>query len=129
MSKNESEKPVVKHQLNLSQWQIIGASLASGMTVKTTTNVIEVATTRILKDTIFCRPATCPGRQNCTTCLPSRNLFKVIPYIIQKNGWTVIFNGIFQNYATGFARTLSFFPVYEYCKDLCFNFKLSNAKV
>lgn len=102
--------------MNLTHWQILTASLAAGTVVKTTTNLIDVAVTRILKDTIYCRPQICPGRENCNQCLPSRNVFKAIPYLVKKNGYKIAFNGIFQNYLSGFARTLSFFPVYEYCK-------------
>ena len=115
--KEKSEERFEKKSLPTSQ--IMLSSLTSSLCTKFMVNGIDVAYTRISKDTLTCMPRTClsPLRKSaCPECLPSRNIFKVIPHLIRTGGLKVLYNGITSTIPLAFARSLSFFPCYEFCK-------------
>jgi hypothetical protein len=117
--KNSSQTPPNTKAHTLTTKQVMASTLIANLSTRISTNIFEIASTRIIKDLVFCRPKTCLSPANvaeCPQCLPSRNIFKVIHHMVKKNGPSIALNGLAQGIGTGLSRTLSFFPTYEYCK-------------
>ena len=117
--KTASQPNSVAKTKALATHEIMISSFTGSAVTRILLNGVEVAATRIIKDTLACTPQGClspQDRTKCPECLPSRNIFKVIPYLIKNNGFSVMYNGINSNVPLTFVRTLTFLPAYEFRK-------------
>ena len=108
----------------------MASSLIANLSTRCLTNIFEVANTRIVKDLVFCKPSEClsPSKPlDCPQCLPSRNLFSVARFLVEKNGPAIALNGLTFGLGTGVVRTLTFFPTYEFSKWNCLLLTSSQA--
>ena len=119
----------------LSPLSIFTASFSATICRRTSLNIFDVASTQIFKDILREDPgptnsasqvdsAASGGSKTSATAsmskklvleekLPSRNIFKVIPYLIQKNGPKVIFAGYLHAIGANVSRTFVYFPIFE----------------
>jgi len=123
----QSKNIIVNGKINpgliLSPYQILGCSLLADVIFRTTINSIEVVKVRITKDLLFCKPSKCKffGQEDisqCKRCLPTRDTTKALFYLWKRDGRGLFFNGLKDKIGAGFIRSGSFFPIYEYRKQI-----------
>lgn len=118
--------------LILSSYQILGCSLLADFIFRTTINSIEVVKVRITKDLLFCKPKTCKffgmvDVSECKRCLPKRTTIGALKYLWKKDGRGLFFNGLKDKIGAGLVRSGSFFPIYEYCKNILYFFLVNES--
>ena len=122
-NKNQKQSPPLI--TTIPAYKICLTAVSTTVLTRIFTNLPEVSSTRIIKDILACQARKCEidrssltiSKITCDHCLPTRNIFKVMPYLIRTQGFKMAFNGIFYGISSSMGRTLIFFPIYENCKQ------------